>query len=202
MTADTTELVQKIYYPFVYPFFNLIHPCRVVGREHIPKGGALICANHSSYADPVLLCFVFRRRNPLHFMAKAELVRIPIFGAIIRAAGVFGVERGASDIGAVKQSMKLLKDGRKLVIFPEGTRSKNGEIGEAKTGAAMIALRCGVPMLPVYIPHKKKWFRRTTVVIGAPYMPEIAGKKPTQEEYQTASEELMHHIRELKELAQ
>ncbi|MCD7947478.1 MAG: 1-acyl-sn-glycerol-3-phosphate acyltransferase [Oscillospiraceae bacterium] len=201
MTADTTELVQKTCYPIVYPFFNLVHPCRVIGREHIPAGGALICANHSSYADPVMLCFVFRRRYPLHFMAKAELMRVPFLGAIIRALGVFGVERGASDIGAVKQSMKLLRDGRKLVIFPEGTRSKDGEIAEAKTGAAMIAMRSGVPMLPVYIPQKKHWFRRTTVVIGAPYQPEIAGRKPTQEEYQHASEELMHRIRSLKELA-
>ena len=117
--------------------------------------------------------------------------------------GVFGVERGKSDVAAIKQAMKYLKEGEKVLLYPEGHRihESKGEQGEAKNGAAMLAVRCGVPILPVYVPEHKPWFRRTTVVIGEPYMPQVASRKGTAEEYDAITADLMERIRKLGEQA-
>ena len=186
--------VFSILYIIVWPFFNLFHPCRAIGREHIPKGGVLICANHTALSDPLLIVFAFQRKNPLRVMAKAELLRVPIIGWLLSKAGIFGVERGKSDVGAIKTAMRYLKGGEKLLLFPEGTRIKEGEEGTAKTGAAMLAVRTGVPILPVYVPRKKRWFAPTPVVIGQPYYPEVAGRHATSEEYQAIADDLMERI--------
>lgn len=192
-----------VIYSIVWPFFNLFHPQRVVGREHIPAGGVLVCGNHTAMSDPVFLAFAFRLSHQLRPMAKAELLRVPVIGWILKHVGVFGVERGKSDVGAIKQAMKFLKEGEKVLLFPEGRRvhGSKGEQGEAKNGAAMLSVRCGVPILPVYVPEKKHWFRRTTVVIGQPYMPQVATRKGTTEEYEAITADLMERIRALGEEA-
>lgn len=188
-----------IIYCFLWPFFNLLHPCKAIGREHIPEGGALICANHTRLSDPLFVVFAFHLKNRLRFMAKSELMRIPILGWLLAKAGVFGVERGKSDVGAIKLALKVLKGGEKLMLFPEGTRFKEGDGGAAKTGAAMLALRTGVPVVPVYIPRDKKWFGRTPVIIGAPYYPGVQGRKATPEDYRVVADDLMKRIRALGE---
>ncbi len=190
--------VYAILYCIIFPFFNAVHPCKAIGRERIPEGGALICANHTAASDPFFLVFAFRLKNQVRAMAKAELIRVPIIGYLLGKAGVFGVDRGKADVGAIKQAMKFLKGGEKVLLFPEGTRIKDGEAGEAKTGAAMLAVRCNVPILPVYISEKKKWFGRTPVVIGEPYHPQIAGKRATTEEYHAIAEDMMVRVRALK----
>lgn len=188
-----------LLYSIAWPFFSLFHPCKAVGREHIPEGGALVCANHTALCDPLLLAFAFHRKNQVRVMAKAELIAVPVIGWLLNKAGVFAVERGKSDVGAIKKAMKFLKSGEKVLLFPEGTRVKDGETGgEAKTGAAMLAVRTGVPILPVYIPEKKRWFRPTTVVIGEPYYPETAEKRATSEEYHAIADEMMARVRALK----
>ena len=190
-------------YMLVFPFFNLVHPNRAIGRENIPAGGVLVCGNHTAMSDPLFLAFAFRRKNQLRPMAKAELLRVPLIGWILRHVGVFGVERGKSDVGAIKQAMKYLKEGEKVLLYPEGHRihESRGEQGEAKNGAAMLAVRCGVPILPVYVPEYKPWFRRTTVVIGEPYVPQVSSRKGTAEEYDAITAELMERIRKLGEMA-
>ena len=105
-------------------------------------------------------------------------------------------------MAAVKRALKCLKDGDKLLMFPEGTRSKDGEMREAKTGAAMFAIRTGVPIVPMYIPAEKKWFRRTPVVFGEAFYPQIEGKKGTPEDYERVADELMERIAALKVEAQ
>ena len=196
----------RFWYAFVYciafPFFNLFHPCKAIGREHIPEGGALVCANHTALTDPLFLVYAFHLKHQVRPMAKAELISVPIIGWILHKAGVFAVERGKSDVGAIKTAMKFLKSGEKVLLFPEGTRVKGSEEGgEAKTGAAMLAVRTGVPILPVYIPEKRNWFRRTPVVIGEPYYPQTAEKKATSEEYHEIAKDLMTRIYALKEQA-
>lgn len=186
--------VYTILYLIVWPFFNLLHPYKTIGRDNIPNGGALICANHSALSDPVYLVYAFQPRNRLRAMAKSELMRTPVLGWLLKSVGMFGVERGKSDIKAIKFALKVLKNGEKLLIFPEGTRSKEGSSGEAKTGAAMLALRSGVPIVPVYIPRNKKWFKRIRIIIGAPYYPTIKGKKATTEDYRAIAEETMNRI--------
>lgn len=193
------------WYTFVYcvawPFFNLFHPGKVIGRENIPEGAAVVCCNHTAMSDPLFLAFAFRLNNQLRAMAKAELLRVPVIGWLLGKAGVFGVERGKTDVGAVKQAMKFLRGGEKVLIFPEGTRVREsrGEVSDPKTGAAMLAVRCSVPILPVYVPEERRLFRRTPVVIGKPFIPTVTTRKGTQEEYEAITSDLMDHIHGLGE---
>lgn len=195
------DRVYHFLYAVIFPFFQLFHPVRAVGRENIPEGAAIVCPNHTAMSDPFFVVFAFRRKHPLRAMAKAEVMRVPFIGWLLGKAGVFGVDRGNADVGAIKKAMKFLKEGDKLLMFPEGTRVEEGENVEAKTGAAMLSTRLNVPLLPVYVPAKKRWFRPTTVVIGAPYHPQTAGKRATPEEYRAIAEDLMERVRLLGEQA-
>lgn len=188
-----------LLYAIIWPFFNLFHPVRTVGSENIPEGAAIICPNHTRASDPFFVVFAFKRRHVMRAMAKAEVMRLPVIGWILGKAGVFGVDRGAADVNAVKTALRFLKQGDKLLMFPEGTRVVEGESVEAKTGAAMFSVRTGTPILPVYIPAKKNWFRPTTVVIGQPFLPQVAGRKGTSEEYRAIADDLMERIRALGE---
>ncbi|MCI2106280.1 MAG: 1-acyl-sn-glycerol-3-phosphate acyltransferase [Intestinimonas sp.] len=188
-----------ILYTIIWPFFSIFHPVKAIGREHIPEEGVLICANHTALSDPLLLVFAFHRKFQIRVMAKAELLQVPVIGWLLKKVGVFGVERGKSDVGAIKQAIRFLKGGENLLLFPEGTRVREsrGEISSPKTGAAMLAIRTGVSILPVYIPEHKRWFRRTPVVIGEPYRPDVASRKGSQEEYMAITKDLMDRIRAL-----
>ena len=183
-----------IIYCLVYPFFNLVHPCKAIGKEHIPEGAALLCPNHTGLSDPLFVVFAMGLKNRPQVMAKAEFMRTPVLGWLLKQAGVFAVERGKSDVGAIKRAMKALKSGDKLLIFPEGTRSKDGELGEGKTGAAMLAVRTGAPIIPIYVPAKKRWFRRTPVVFGEAYIPQTESQRGNAEEYKKIAADLLTRI--------
>lgn len=195
----STDRFYHVLYAVIWPFFNLFHPVRAVGRENIPDGAALVCPNHTRASDPFFVVFAFKRKHTMRAMAKKEIMDVPVIGWILNKAGVFGVDRGSADINAVKTALRHLKKGSKLLMFPEGTRVEEGESVEAKTGAAMFAVRTGSPIVPVYIPAKKRWFRPTTVVIGEAFYPQVAGRKGTSEEYHAIAEELMVRIRALGE---
>ena len=198
------KVVFTVLWCIAAPFFSLVHPCRLVGRERLPAEGGLFCANHTGMSDPLCLIVALGPKWNLHVMAKAELMRVPLLGWILKQAGIFGVERGKSDVGAIKTAMKYLKSKESVLMFPEGTRIKNGvdkdgNESEAKAGAAMLAVRTGAPLIPVYIPEKKRWFRVTNVVIGEPYLPQVESRKGSAEEYQIIAEDLMNRIRALEE---
>ena len=200
------KVVFTVLWCIAAPFFSLVHPCRLVGRERLPSNGGLFCANHTGMSDPLCLIVSLGVKWNLHVMAKAELMRVPVLGWLLKQAGIFGVERGKSDVGAIKTAMKFLKSGESVLMFPEGTRIKNGvdkdgHESEAKAGAAMLAVRTGVPLVPVYIPEKKRWFGITKVVIGEPYFPQVQSRKGSAEEYQVIAEDLMERIRALEEQA-
>ena len=131
-------------------------------------------------------------------MAKEEIRHYPVVGGLLNWLGfVIWVRRGKSDVGAVKTSLKALKGQEKLLIFPEGTRHE--EIGEGKTGAAMMAIRTGVPILPVYISPERRHFHRTRVYIGKPYMPFTEDRRATAEDYEVVTEQIMDHIRAVRD---
>ena len=131
-------------------------------------------------------------------MAKEEIQHWPVAGALLKWLGfVIWVKRGKSDVGAVKAALRALKGGEKLLIFPEGTR--HDEIGEGKTGAAMMAIRTGVPILPIYISPERKLFRPTRVYIGQPYQPFTEDRRANAEDYRAATEVMMDKIKALKE---
>lgn len=191
------SVLYAILWCFIFPF----HPIRSVGRERLPEGGALLCGNHTTASDPFCVVFGVGREPQCRVMAKEELMRIPLVGFLLKKAGIIGVNRGKADVGAAKETIKALKNGEKLLLFPEGTRIAEGEESSAHNGAAMFATRTGVPVVPVYIPRKKRWFRFTTVVFGEPYMPQYEGRRPTPEDYDRIAGEIMEKINALKEQA-
>lgn len=179
------------------PVIRFFFPLDVRGREHLTDEAVVLCPNHSNALDPILLACAMRYDVPLQFMAKKQIMDVPFIGWLAGKMGAFGVDRGNSDIAAIKNSIRCLKEGWKLIIFPEGTRVKEGEEVEAKGGAAMIAIRSGVRMQPVYIGTKKCLFRKTKVVFGPAYAPVYSGRKGTAEEYQANVEEVMRQVKEL-----
>lgn len=190
----TTKSWYKLLYTIVRPFVGLYYPMKFIGRENVPEGGALVCGNHSSAIDPFFVAFALGKKHPICAMAKESLLKIPVIGKLLKLVGTFGVKRGASDIHAVKYAMEQLKAGEYVVLFPEGTRIKSREEGEPKTGAAMLASRTGVPVLPMYIPIKKRVLRINRVYIGKPLYLTAAGKRATKEEYEEMTVRLMDAI--------
>jgi len=141
----------------------------VKGHENIPdSGGIIICANHIHWLDPLLLGVVIKRR--ISFMAKAELFQNKIFAAVLKSIHAFPVKRGTADISAIKNSLKIVKEGGALGIFPEGTRSKDGKIHEAEPGVALIAVKAKALVVPVKISGSYKHFSSIKVIIGEPIM--------------------------------
>lgn len=202
LVEDNRPVINKWYaviYSIAWFFFSLVHPIRAVGREKLPEGGALLCGNHTTASDPLCVVFAVGHRPQCRVMAKIELLRIPVLGFLLKKVGVIGVDRGKADVGAVKSCLKALKNGEKLLLFPEGTRVAEGTEASAHNGAAMMATRTGVPVVPVYIPRKKKWFRHTTVVFGEPFTPQYEGRRPTPEDYDRIAGEIMEKINGLKE---
>ena len=184
----------KKAYSFIYAllriFFTPLYPMRYIGRENIPDGAAVICANHSGSSDPVLVAFALRRKAFPRFMAKEELLHVPVLGKVLKAAGVFFVARHNSDIEAVRTAMRHLKNGEKVMIFPEGTRVSESEAIAAKNGAIRLAMKMKVPIVPIWVPRNKRKFRRDLVIIGQPYMLEDAKRA----DFDLLSEQLMEKI--------
>jgi 1-acyl-sn-glycerol-3-phosphate acyltransferase len=153
-------------------FFDL----KFYGAYYVPKtGGALLVSNHQSYIDPVLLALGLDRT--LSYMAKSQLFKNPLFAWLIRSLNAFPVEQGAGDIGAVKESIARLQDGYLLNVFPEGSRTEDGEMLPLERGVALLIRRAKVPVVPAVItgsyeawPKSKKFLRphAIRVVYGPP----------------------------------
>jgi len=169
------SLLAGIARPLAWPVFMAAFRVRVIGRENIPKtGGAILAGNHVSYMDPVLLWEFTPRR--VHFMAKSELFK-GLIGWMLNAFYAFPVVRGSADRASITAATKLLVDAELVGIFPEGTRSQDGQAGEAHGGVSFIAMRAGVPVIPVacvgtdkVLPRGQKFVRpaRVTIKFGEP----------------------------------
>jgi 1-acyl-sn-glycerol-3-phosphate acyltransferase len=164
----------------------------VQGLEKIPKSGpVLLASNHISWVDPVLLaCWLTPATGrPMTWMGKAEALRWPLVGWFLRVNGVFGVRRGEADLEAFRLAERLLREGRILGIYPEGTRSNDGRLRPFRDGVALLALRSGAPVLPVAVTGTNGLWRkgalmprrvpRVTLTIGeAVVLPRVEGSRP------------------------
>ena len=184
-------------YRIVRFFIGIFYRVDILGRENIPDGPAMICANHSSMLDPFLLVFAFGIDCQIHIMAKAELFRIPVLSQILRKLGMIRVNRGMTDMATVKSTLGYLQNGEKVAIFPEGTRTATDDSISAKNGAVRIAERAGVQVVPFFIPRKKPLFHKIPVVIGVPYRIEKQDEKRAAEEYAELADRLMEKIKAL-----
>ncbi len=154
MTAREREPVSNLvlYHLFrgsiVDPLFRVYFRGRIYGREKVPRSGAAIAvSNHASYFDPPMLGNAIGR--PVAFMAKEELFRIPILKTGIRLYGAYPVNRAGSDRAAIRSAIKAIEAGWITGLFIEGTRTKDGRINHPKLGAALIAAKTQVPLIPV-----------------------------------------------------
>lgn len=178
----------------------IFYPTRVIGRKNLIKGKAILTPNHTSAMDVVLM--LANTHEKKYILAKKELFKNKFKGAILKSYGGISVDRGNNDIGAIKKALKVLKDGKKLIIFPEGTRNKNEDtsnLQEVKTGTAMIAIKSRSPIIPVWISKRPKMFRMTKIIIGKPYeLSDFYDQKLSNEVLEEASKIIAQKIEELK----
>lgn len=155
---------------------RVVYDYKAYGRENVPRqGGVLLAANHESFFDPILVALLKDRQ--LSFLARSDLFKNPIFSRLITMLGAFPVRQGEGDIGAVKEAIRRLKEGRMLALYPEGGRTETGGLQPFLPGFALIVRRSGVPVIPVAIegafeawPCHRKFpgFGRLRVMYGKP----------------------------------
>lgn len=163
---------------FMHFWYKLWFGARISGTENIPTEGAFVfCGNHISAHDPVFVASYSKRK--LKFMAKKELF-VPVFRGFLKKMGGISVDRGNNDIGAVKASLRVLKNGEPLLIFPQGTRSKDVKEEDFKGGAAFLAIKAGVPIIPFAICGQFKFRKKIELKIGKPI--ETAAYSPMDEQ--------------------
>ena len=188
-------------------YLRLFHRLEPVGAENVPEeGGYLLVANHASFLDPPIVGCPLRRR--MHSLAKSELFKIFLFGPLIHAVHAHPVHRGAPDRAAIRTCAELMCSGQLLVIFPEGTRTRDGHLQRAKPGVGMIASRAGAPCIPAYIDGAFRCWPRTRLLprpgkiriyYGKPFaLPAQDEGKPSKEYYQQCADEMMRKIDELR----
>jgi 1-acyl-sn-glycerol-3-phosphate acyltransferase len=184
---------------------------RFIGAHNVPPGGAILAGNHVSYLDPVLLWCGAPR--PVHFMGKIELWESRLVGGILNLLLAFPVHRGAPDRAALSTATELLRSGALVGMFPEGTRHRADgpdELGEANSGAAFIAMRAGIPVIPVGIHGtadvlppgaRLPRFPRVTFVYGEPVHPEEFKEGGRKERVEGMTREIMDRIARARDQA-
>lgn len=173
---------------------RLFFRMEVRGIENIPSDGAFILAmNHKSNFDPIAAIAACPRQ--LTFMAKEELFKFKPFGSFLKKFGAFPVSRGRGDVGAVKTSFAILKDGKAMLIYPQGHRMKNGERGKAHNGAVMIAHRMKAPIVPLCASGEYKFLHKVILSFGEPIdFSEYYGEKLDSDKLRELSDELLDNI--------
>jgi 1-acyl-sn-glycerol-3-phosphate acyltransferase len=208
----TTTASKNLYEPYITPpilyhairwfaifVFHLITRIRLIGRYNVPSEGAVIlAANHLSWTDIPLVPLHFRRK--VVYMAKEEYFKGKI-AWLVRFLGAFPVKRGEGDRQALRAAEEQLKKGNILVIFPEGTRSRTRTLAKAHAGMGMIALRSGVPVVPVAIWGSENALKKlgapVTISYGEPMILKPKGNKITREDIDEATDKVMRKIAEM-----
>ncbi|MBQ7033931.1 MAG: 1-acyl-sn-glycerol-3-phosphate acyltransferase [Clostridia bacterium] len=184
-------MLYKIARKLAWLLAKVIFFFQTENTEIVPKeGGAVICANHRSFWDPVLLAAAIKR--PMAYIGKEELFRNKIFGWLLRQLHCYPVQRGGGDMAVVKTAVTLLKKGEVLVVFPEGERIRKGKKPHPKPGAFRLAMMAGVPVIPAGIGGSFKVFRKMRLAIGEkidtlPYKKQ----RPHEEEYNQIIKDIM-----------
>lgn len=171
------NMLYALLRPLAWLLTHLVCRYRASGREHVPLSGPLlVVANHLSWYDPILLALVLSRR--VWFFAKIEVFRWPIVGWLCRMTGQIPVHRGEGDRAALEKALAYLREGKALIVFPEGTVERQEQMITAHTGMAMLAVRTGATVLPIghtgtrrILRSLRSWFPRVTIHIGEPLVP-------------------------------
>jgi 1-acyl-sn-glycerol-3-phosphate acyltransferase len=200
MVSPFYRVVGTLSIPVVKGLYRL----RARGQEHLPEGGFVLAANHTSNFDPWPLGVPLLPDRQLRFMAKSELFN-PVFTPILNAGGAFKVHRGQGDVEAMRTAIELVKQGEIVVMFPEGTRQTKGlrkkHAARPHTGAARIALAAGAPLVPAAIAGTDRLSRLgpLRVAYGEPIDVSDLDGADAKTTAQVATDRLMAKIDELKE---
>lgn len=185
----------------IYIYCKIVYRAQIVGKENIPKHENFIfCGNHRNYLDPPLMVATVGRH--VRFMAKDELSKNPFFAFLgVVFDGIY-VKRDSKDVTALKTTLKALKEGESIALFPEGTRNGLEKGEKVKGGAAFFALRTGVRVVPVGISGGLKAFQKVKLVYGKPidlskYKEMYKNKETEKQALEEASEMIMNSIMEL-----
>lgn len=197
------DVIYRVLRLLARGFTHVICRYRVSGRECVPLSGPLlVVSNHLSWYDPFLLAVVFPRR--LWFYTKVEVFAWPLVGWLARVTGQIPVQRGAADRLALERALAALREGKALVIFPEGTVERQEQMIAAHTGVAMLALRSGAMLLPVAHTGTRRvlrfhggWLPRVTVHIGEPYTPVLPQGMARKAGLQVITDDIMQRIAEM-----
>jgi len=142
-------LLYRLSQLLAWLLFMVFFRIRRYGARNIPPPPFIVACTHQSFLDPIVVGFTCP--HPVRYMARSSLFRNPLFALLIRAYGAFEIERDAADLGALKKTLKFLKQGESVLLFPEGTRTRDGRVGELKPGGFLIAAKAGVAVVPAVI---------------------------------------------------
>ena len=191
-------MAENIVYKAVRLFAKCIFKIKINGAENFPaEGGCMVCSNHISMWDPVLLsCFMPRK---ISFIAKEELKKVPFVGSVLKACNTVFIKRNSGDLAAIKESIKWINTGSILGIFPTGTREKVNPGAKPKSGAALIATKAATTVVPVGINATYKLFSTVEINIGKPLdYTSFKGQRTNSEQLDGIAEEIYGKIIEIK----
>jgi len=192
------------FYRFAYNIVGaelFLHRIRVEGRENVPPGGCLIVSNHASFMDPTTVGWAVARE--IYYLGRKNLFKPPFWSRLLPMCNVLPIDRDGHDIAGLRRIIKMLKEGHAVLLFPEGTRSVDGTIQPAEPGAGLVALKAGVPILPVRVfgtyeslsRHTKRLrFHPIRVIIGQSYRPAVPPGQRDKDSYGPVAQEMMDRI--------
>lgn len=190
-------IMRAIVRAAIYIYCKIVYRVKIIGKKNIPKNGAIIfCGNHRSYLDAPLMVATAGRH--MYFMGKEELRKVPIFRFLGAVFGVIFVKRDAKDITSLKISLKHLKSGECIALFPEGTRNGIEKGEKVKNGVAYFALNSDAKIIPVGIKGGEKPFRKVYITYGKPMeFDEEKKNKRDKEVMEKVTDTIMDEIIEL-----
>ena len=182
-------------------YYRIFFFAGITGIENLPKeGGFALCANHKSNNDPPIIAALIKKQ--INFLSKKELLDVPVLGAFVKKVGAIPIDRDKKDISAIKESLRVMREGKGLMVFPQGTRMKKITPESVKPGILSMAHKAGVPVVPVGIAGEYRLFGRVRVNIGAPITVEEIGEILKIEDRDKMNSELSNLLyTRIKELA-
>lgn len=200
------DIIYSITTKLLALYFKLFYHFKIYGIKKIHPGGAIIASNHASFLDPPLVSVAWPEK--IYFLARASLFESSFFGWLIKNLHAYPVEGSTQDLNSFKTIQKLLEEGKKVLIFPEGYRSENGSLNPLKTGVAMMAQRTGSPIIPAYIhgtfeawSRNQKWPKSGSELscsFGEPIYPQNYAHLPKKEAREAITQKLQASIEELR----
>jgi 1-acyl-sn-glycerol-3-phosphate acyltransferase len=199
------DLTYRIAHSITRALVSSFYHFRIIGSEHMDfTGGAILASNHISFLDPLIVGQAVDQS--IHYFARKTLFSHPLAGKILRAWGTIPIDRERPDAASLKTTIRLLRRGERVLMFPEGTRSTEGQLLNAEAGIGLFIAKTGAPVLPIRLygtyqalPRGAHFLRpaQITMVVGQLYQPEISKEANNREVYQQLADEVMLRIQSL-----